>query len=300
MSLELVCTHLLRYQVAGADAVDALATTRSNSEVAPRFFVPGFLPCGECPLCRRGLVGACPTATRPVAAADASVGPRDGGRGRALVLPDRFVAAVDEPPGAEVLQDEAAILAGVVAFALHAMATASLAPGDFAIWLGAGPVAAAGAALCSARGAHSFWPSAAATSADPSAAAAGAATAAVASVAADVATQLAHLAAAPATAHGSRKRLLFITEPGASAWTDAVALSEPGASFVALGAAGRAVPGSLLLPAEGRVLLLSAYHPDFVPEALAALRRPELAPLRAALTEGPEAAAQAGLRLVRL
>jgi threonine dehydrogenase-like Zn-dependent dehydrogenase len=278
MAMELLCTHQLAYRVGGATVVDALGWASGPDGNVARFFVPGFLPCGECPLCRRGLVGACAAAVRPLAeAAPADSAP---GAGRTVVLSERFVGAVDEPPGVAALPDDVALLAGVVAFALNAIAVASLAPGDTAIWLGEGPVATAGLALCKSRDASAFvvvGPHAPHPLAD----------------------QLAQLAAAPASAHGSRKRLLFITDPDAAAWVDAVALAEPGSTFVALGAAGGQFAASLTLPVEARVMLLSAYHPDFVPEALAALRRPELEPLRQRLG-GNDPANAAGLMSTRL
>lgn len=282
MSLDLHCTHLLAYRVGGQAVADAVARAGGPGAAGLRYFVPGFLPCGECPLCRRGLVGACGQATRPLGqAAPGSVG--SARPSAPLALSERFVAALDEPTGVEPLSDEIASLAGVVAFALHALAAASLAPGDFAVWLGDGPVASAGAALSAARGASSFL-----------------LPGAHAAARAQLATELAALAAVPATVHGSRKRLLFLTEPSVGAWSDAAQLGEPGATFVALGASATLLPGPLTLPAEARVLVLTAYHPDFVPEALAALRRPELEPLRQRLRNGQQSDPGAGLILTSL
>jgi D-arabinose 1-dehydrogenase-like Zn-dependent alcohol dehydrogenase len=263
MALDLVCTHQLTYSVGGATVVDALGWGNGPDGNVARFFVPAFVPCGECPLCRRGLVGACPTGTRFVEASrPAGERPEDG---RAITLPERFLAAIDEPAGVAPLPDEVAVMAGVVAFALHALAAASLAPGDVALWLGDGPVATAGVALCRARDASAFE---------------------VVDAAA-LALDLSRPTAAPVSTHGSRKRVLFLTEPGAAAWADAVTLSEPGSTFVALGAIGGRFAAGLELPAEARLLLLSAAHPDFVPEALAALRRPELQSLRDRLLAPP-------------
>jgi threonine dehydrogenase-like Zn-dependent dehydrogenase len=268
MSLDLVCTHQLRYQVGGAEVVDGIAWATGPAGAVVRFFVPGFLPCGECPLCRRGLVGACPLATRPLVGGADLPAPTST-RGRALALPDRFLAAVDEPPGVAVLPDEIAVMAGVVAFALHAIAAASLAPGDFVIWLGAGPIAIAGAALATGRGANSF-----SLCGEDDSGRAGAADVNLG----QLADHLATLAAVPATVHGSRKRVLVLTQPNARTWSDAARLGEPGATFVVLGDAGQSLPGPLALPAESRVLLLAAGHPDFVPESLAALRSLEFRP----------------------
>jgi threonine dehydrogenase-like Zn-dependent dehydrogenase len=256
MSIDVVCTHQLSYHVGGA-AADALGWANGPDGEVARFFVPGFLPCGECSLCRRGLVGACAAALHPLSRTIATSATSRSGH--SVALPARFLAAIDEPPGLPALADEVALLAGVASFALHAIAAASLAPGDVAIWLGAGPIATAGIALCQARDVSAFR------------------------LDGDAAALLAELSVATSTAvsaHGSRKRLLFITEPSARAWSEAVKLGEPGAVFVALGSEATHLAGPLELPAEARVLLVSAYHPDFVPEALAALRRPELEPLR--------------------
>jgi D-arabinose 1-dehydrogenase-like Zn-dependent alcohol dehydrogenase len=267
MALDLVCTHQLAYPVGGTTVVDALGWANGPDGNVARFFVPAFVPCGECPLCRRGLVGACPTGTR-FADVARPVGERPEA-GRAITLPERFVAAIDEPAGVAALPDEVAVMAGVVAFALHAVAAASLAPGDVALWLGDGPVAAAGIALCRARDASTF---------------------AVGADAAALAAQLAQPSAAAVSTHGSRKRVLFLTEPGSAAWSSAVALGEPGSTFVALGDRGGRFDAPLVLPAETRLLLLSTAHPDFVPEALAALRRPELQSLRERLLGTPASA----------
>jgi D-arabinose 1-dehydrogenase-like Zn-dependent alcohol dehydrogenase len=263
MSIDVVCTHQLAYRVGGA-AADALGWANGPDGEVARFFVPGFLPCGECSLCRRGLVGACAAALRPLSRTTAASATTTTPSGHSVAVPARFLAAIDEPPGLPALPDEVALLAGVAAFALHAMAIASLAPGDVAIWLGTGPVTTAGIALCQARDASAFR------------------------LEGDAPALLAELSVATSTAvsaHGSRKRLLFITEPSAIAWSEAVKLGEPGAVFVALGPQAPQLPGPLELPADARVLLVSAYHPDFVPEALAALRRPELEPLRQRLAQ---------------
>ena len=269
MTVAVACSQLLGYRVGGDLVQDALATAVGSAATAAgtlgRLFVPGFLPCGECPLCRRGLVGACrtglrPFSTGPTGASGVTATPAASAASAtitALELPERFVVPIDEPAGAAFLPDDQAVTAGVVAFALHAMATASLAPGDFAVWLGAGALATAGVSLSASRGGNAF----ALTQANDTGA---------------LAEQLAALAAVPATVHGSRKRLLFLTEPELASWTAATALGEPGATFVVLGASSTRMPAGLTLPAEARIFLLSAYHPDFVPEALAALRRNEV------------------------
>jgi threonine dehydrogenase-like Zn-dependent dehydrogenase len=251
MSLVLTPRRRVRYQVGAQPFEDAIALSAAEAG-SVRYFVPGFLPCGECQLCRRGLVGACPAATRPLAETPAHA---------SLTVADRFVAPVDEPADAAPLSDEIAALAGLTAFALHAQAAASLAPGDFAIWIGQSPVAAAGASISESRGASAFHLRDL--------------TSASATAEAELADRLAALAAAPATAHGARKRALFLTAASPAAWQTAARLADPGAIFVALGTNTLTVP-ALTLPAESRVVMVGKYHPDFLAEALASLRRKEV------------------------
>lgn len=257
MSVRVVLTRVVRYQVAGEEAADAIGIIAAEDAAAGagdpvRVFVPGFLPCGECALCRRSLVGACRAATRPLAGVAASA---------AIEAERRFVTPIDEPAGVAPLGDEIAIHAGVVAFALHAHALASLAPGDVALWIGAAPVVAVGAAVATASGAHAL--------AVP-----------VDARAATLRPQLAATTADPDLAHGARKQLLFLADTTAPAWHLAAALADPGATIIALGTAP--LP-ALPLPRDTRLTLLSAYHPDFLPEALATLRRdPAVAAARAA------------------
>ncbi len=240
------------YHAGGAGRQDALVRGLEGGDET-RWFLPGFLPCGECGLCRRGLVGACPQARLPLAS-------RDGG---VMAVDDRFLTPVDEAfaPAAPAqdalatLPDEVALQAGIGAWALHAQGVASLTAGDFAVWIGRGPLASAGAALCRSRGAHGFFVQ------DDNEA--------------EIAASIAAMVAAPATSHGARKRLLFLTEPDARSWSVATRLADAGATFVAFGVAGQSLPGPVALPSEARVAFLAAYHPDFVTEALAALRRNE-------------------------
>jgi hypothetical protein len=190
-------------------------------------------------------VGACPSVRR--------IDPTEAA---ALELPARFLAPVDEPLDVPALTDESAAQAGVVAFALHALAVAGLAPGDVAVWLGQSPVAVAGRALAEAAGAHAFQ---------------------VREALEDVAGLRAEIASAVAgagLAHGAQKRILLLTE--GAPWPTALALADPGSLFVALGPGAGTLP-ALALPAEARLQTLAAYHPDFLPEAFAALRRGELA-----------------------
>jgi hypothetical protein len=249
MSLTLQPTHLVRYRVGASVTSDALALDLSP-DAGPhrRRFVPGQLPCGECTQCRRALVGACANLRRPLEAGPA-----------ALELPARFLVPIDEPLDAPTLPDEAAALAGVTAFALSALAVAALAPGDVVLWLGGSPVAAAGRALTEAAGGHGFLV------AEPSASA-------VPALRAEISAAV----AGTGLAHGAQRRILVMTDN--LHWSTALALADPGSLFLSLGPGAGALP-ALTLPPDARLFTLSAYHPDFLPEAFAALRRDPFAGL---------------------
>jgi L-iditol 2-dehydrogenase len=241
VSGELQLTHRFRYRVGSAEASDGLARDGEGR----RLFVPGYLPCGECPRCRRAQVGACASPRRPLAEV-----------GGALSLPARFVAPVDDLLELAPLAPERLALAGPVAWAQSAFTVAGLAPADVAIWLGRGPVARLGHALAQDLGAHSYL----LTEERP------------AGALDDLRARIAAGVAEAGVAHGAHKRVLLLTEPTPAYWTGALALAEAGSTFVALGST---LP-AMTLPAESRVLSVGAYHPDFLPEAFAALRRLEL------------------------
>ena len=141
-------SEILRYQLDGTPAADGVAEPADVGSTGGRMFVPGVLPCGECPACRRGLVAICP-AKRTAIDADAVTG-------QARDVPDRFLTPLDDPPDLPDLSSPLALLAGPVALAQQALALASAAPGDVAVWLGADPLARLGARVAGARGLKSF------------------------------------------------------------------------------------------------------------------------------------------------
>ncbi|HEY0714377.1 MAG TPA: hypothetical protein VGF45_16965 [Polyangia bacterium] len=242
MSITVDVTHLVSYSVGETSYLDALATETVDASTTRRF-VPGFLPCGECGRCRRALVGACASPRRPLL-------PVTEGETK-LELPARFVAPVDEPADAARLAPAAVALAGPLAFATFALATANVVPGDVTFWLGDGVLATLGLAASRNAGARAFgWSSRAPF--DPEA------------MDSDQA----------ADGHGTRKRIVFVLGTDAEDWANAERLGEPGSTIVQLGPRSPGQPLPLRdLPLEARLICLSAYHPDFLPEAFAALRR---------------------------
>jgi hypothetical protein len=245
--LRLTITHLL-FAGSGRRPPDALAAAADGT----RFFLPGWLPCGECGQCRRGWVAACP-------------------RGRALSesepsieAEERFLTAIDDPAGAPRLDDGPAACAGVVAELQELSARVGLGSGDLAVWIGGDARMALGARLSALRGCPTFH---------------------VGGTAAPRITPLAlsddprswgdALAGAAASAPGGfLERRLFVARAEPALVEAALALSMPGASLGFLDGAGGATlsPGAL---SSCRVLVAAGfgYHPDLVPEALATLRR---------------------------
>jgi hypothetical protein len=73
-----------------------------------------------------------------------------------------------------------------------------------------------------------------------------------------------------------------VTTPDPATLRRAAALAEPGSVLLLMIDGPLTLPEGLTLPADGRLLLQGSYHPDLVPEALAALRRGELDLTRAA------------------
>jgi threonine dehydrogenase-like Zn-dependent dehydrogenase len=265
--MKLRLTHVVRYRVDGTEAWDALATGDRGPEAAlgTRWFVPGALPCGECPLCRRTLVGACRAQKAPLEGQPP---------GAVLDLPERFLTAVDEPPELAPLDDRAALAAGVTAWALQALALANAAAGDLAIWLGPGPLPVAGAQLAAARGARAFLlapldggPALAGVTRAPTAEA----------LAAAVLAAEAGSAAAEGHAAARGQRRLFASSSDAEALAAVAALAGAGSTTVLLGAGAATLASGFALPVEAMIVRSAAYHPDLVPEALAALRRGEVA-----------------------
>jgi L-gulonate 5-dehydrogenase len=258
--VDLRLTHVLRYQLDGAPAADGVAEAGEPGGPGNRLFVPGVLACGECPACRRGLVAICPAsrllidAAGPVPTAPLSA------------VPDRFLTPLDDPPELAPLSSPAALLAGPAALAQQALALASAAPGDAAVWLGSDPLARLGARVAAARGLKAFLLAAAG---DPALPADEVTTASDPAALAEAITA----AETPAGGHATRiQRHLVATSSDPATWSLAARLAAPGGTLTFLG------PGPLRLsavdlPPELRVLRTGAYHPDLVPESLALLRR---------------------------
>jgi D-arabinose 1-dehydrogenase-like Zn-dependent alcohol dehydrogenase len=225
-------THLLRYEIDGTPAADAVVEVAPGASAEPppgRLFAPGVLPCGECPACRRGLVAIWPARRPLLEAAGSTADPID--------VPDRFLTPLDDPPGLAALTSETALLAGPVAFALQALALASAAPGDAAIWLGGDPLARIGARVAAARGLKSFLLVAVG---DPPLAAEGVAASADPGALAEAVAA----AETPAGGHAARsQRHLIATRSGSATWAVATRLAAPGGTLTFLG------PGPLRLPA---------------------------------------------------
>ncbi len=259
--MRLRLTHVLTYPLEGATDPERDAVASAEQAGPPRrFFVPGRLPCGACHLCRRGLTAACPAAHTLST------------EGSPLVeLPDRFVTPIDEPDDAPVLDPELAAAAGLVALGIQAAAAANLTPGDVALWVGGGVVARTGAQLAAGRGARSILIG------DPAAAPTG--VHGVADAEQVPALLAAESAEASPAGHQRSTRRLFLTRIDRSTLQTAGRLADAGASLVVIGRPPIPLDG-LVLPAEARLAQVSGYHPDLVPEALALLRRAEMAPPR--------------------
>jgi hypothetical protein len=261
-------THLLEAGTPGTRPVEALAREREAPE--RRLFVPGWLPCGECGRCRRGLVAACP---RGHTLADAAPGLAPG---MEIELDGRFLVALDEPGGATPLDDQRAASAGLVAEVLETTARAGLGPEHLAVWIGDDARCALGAGLSAARGCPTFR----LASAPPTTNASSPPAVTELAPTGDAAAWREALQATPSAAPGGvRERRLFLASADPPSLAAALALLEPGSALSLLDASGGA-----LLPLSqvvlGRVLVAvgGRYHPDFLPEALAVLRRESLAP----------------------
>jgi hypothetical protein len=253
VTVRLRATHLL---LAGPDdrrPPDAVARSVDDDRA---FFVPGWLPCGECGQCRRGWVAACPRGRSSV-----------NGRDSALELPERFLTALDEPVGVAPLAPEQAACAGVVAECQELAARAGLGGGDLTVWIGDDARCSLGARLTAARGLTTFRIGGAGVALrekivalDP---------------AGDPRGWNEELTAAASGAPGGfQERRLFVAQAAPGLLAAAAALIAPGTTVTILDGRGG---GSLDLAAlaPGRMILGvgRGYHPDLVPEALAALRR---------------------------
>jgi hypothetical protein len=254
--MRLALTHFLFAGASDARPPDALGTT--VDEPARRFFVPGWLPCGECGRCRRGWLAACPRG-------QALVPP--GSQSQTVELPERFLCAVDDPTGVAALDDGEAVAAGVVAELQEAGARAGLGSGDVAVWIGEDARSTLGARLSAARGCTSFQLRSTDVGAYPG-------VTSLSPADGGEAWSSALAAAAAAAPGGFQERRLFVARAEASLVASALALVVPGTTLSFLDGSGAATvrPSELsscrMIVAAGR-----GYHPDLVPEALAALRR---------------------------
>jgi hypothetical protein len=250
-------THLLQAGSSRLRPPDALAVEADGER---RFFVPGWLPCGECGRCRRGWVSAC-------------------ARGQTLVPPpvgpltveanERFLTPLDDP-ALPPFPDAQAACAGAVAEVAELAARAGLGVGDVAVWIGDEVRCTLGARLSAARGCATFHLSAAEVAEVPPRKGMNAL-----SLAAAPSTWTAALEATAAAAPGGfQERRLFVASATPPLVQAALALAVPGAVLAFLQPDGSATvpPGALascrMIVAAGR-----GYHPDLVPEALASLRR---------------------------
>lgn len=230
-----------------------------------RLFIPGWLPCGECGSCRRGLVASCPRAQTPFAGVPGP--PRDP----LLLASERFLIPVDDG-GAPPLEDGRAACAGIVAEVLEVAARAGLGPGDLTIWAGADVRCLVGARWSAARGCPSFVLRSGTVPASPG----------VVALDRDQGPQgwqQTLAASAQVSAQAVRERRLFLGAGSEDDLQAALALVEPGTTVSFLGGAPSTSVRSGDLP-SCRVLIGArapgGYHPDLVPEALASLAKGEL------------------------
>jgi hypothetical protein len=153
----------------------------------------------------------------------------------------------------------------VVAELQELAARAGLGSGDLAVWIGDGPRAVLGARLSAARGCATFHLRA--TPGPGGGTALGLADGP--SVWSDA------LAAAAASAPGGfLERRLFVESAEPALVESALALAAPGTSIGFIeGAGSGALPPAALASCRVVVAAGRGYHPDLIPEALAALRR---------------------------
>jgi len=132
--------------VLGHEAVGRVVEAGSSVRhlLGKTVIVPAVLPCGECPLCRRGRGNACPHQKMPG-------NDIDGAFATHLLAPAKPLVVVDERPGLDLRW--LSVVADAVSTAFQATCRADVAPGDLAIVLGAGGVGSFVIQICAARGA---------------------------------------------------------------------------------------------------------------------------------------------------
>ncbi len=244
---------------AGARGGDAIAVVEDGPVPAGRrIFVPGRLPCGECPACRRALCDACGS-------------PRTITSGGQVEVSDRFVATIDD----DAMPALRAIGAGLLADVIGAGGRAGLGAGDTAIWLGEPAWTRVGAAWSVSRSCRTFVLAPVASQQPESTASAPPGAPVVLPISAGPAawrTTIADAEAAGGPAGGRPERRIFVCGAGADLARAALELVTPGSTLSFLRGAPAVLVGLDAAPPL-RIFTGGAGHPDFIPEALAALKR---------------------------
>jgi threonine dehydrogenase-like Zn-dependent dehydrogenase len=132
--------------------------TRTRELLDARVLVPGLLPCGTCPTCRRGWVTACPAAHRLRDELGAPPAAGDFTAPALLCVPAGFLCRLEGPialPEGEPLAP-LALIAGAALRVHHALSRAGAGPNELVVLIGAGPEADFGHELAKARGASAI------------------------------------------------------------------------------------------------------------------------------------------------
>lgn len=243
--------------VVGVVVSDGTATTR-------RVIVPAALPCGECGRCRRALTVACERVRFPFGrdVGATALGPR-------VEVTERFATALDGTD-AQPLSDPAALAAAPVARVLDALGRIGVGPGDLVAWVGEGTLVTAGAALCSHRGARVFVLAFNRPATLPES---------VQHVTPDEAPAvLAQVEASTPGGFLERKLLVGTSEPALI--QSALALVTPGTAASFMAPIDRLTVAPSPSWTNARLVFHDGFHPDFLPEALAAVRKNEVDPER--------------------
>ncbi len=132
--------------VLGHEAVGRVVQAGSSARhlLGKTVIVPAVLPCGECPLCRRGRGNACPHQKMPGNDIDGSFATH-------LLVPARPLVPVEGRPGLDLRW--LSVVADAVSTAFQATRRASVAEGDLAIVVGSGGVGGFVIQVCAALGA---------------------------------------------------------------------------------------------------------------------------------------------------
>src|SRR5512146_1175923 len=109
--------------------------------------VPAVLPCGECDLCRAGRRAICRNQVMPG-------NDRHGGYASHVTLPARYFCVVPDRLLASHELWELAVVSDAVSTPFQAVKRSGLAPGEFAVFVGAGGIGVHGVQIASAAGAN--------------------------------------------------------------------------------------------------------------------------------------------------